>query len=230
MALWDNISKKASETTAKAVQQAKILSETTRLNGLVSDEEKKITNNYYQIGKLYAAMHQNDYEEEFAGMIAAVAESEQKVKAYRVQIQNLKGVIRCENCGAEVAKGVAFCSACGSAMPKVEAVDSGKYTKCARCGAAVEKGMRFCTSCGANMIASAPISSALVEGLANPVCTECGTPIEAGMSFCATCGKPVGTPQFAANIQETSMRVFCSNCGAELDADTVFCTECGAKV
>lgn len=156
MALWDNISKKASETTAKAVQQAKILSETTRLNGLVSDEEKKITNNYYQIGKLYAAMHQNDYEEEFAGMIAAIAESEQKVKAYRMQIQNLKGVIRCENCGAEVAKGVAFCSACGSAMPKVEAVDSSKYTKCARCGAVVEKGMRFCTSCGEPMFEAYP--------------------------------------------------------------------------
>lgn len=68
MALWDNLSKKASETTTKAAQQMKALSETTKLNCLISDEEKKINNSYYQIGKLYASVHQSDCEEAFAGI------------------------------------------------------------------------------------------------------------------------------------------------------------------
>ena len=195
MALWDSLSKKASETTAKAVQQARILSETSRLNGLVSDEEKKINNNYYQIGKLYATIHQNDYEDEFAGMIAAIAESEQKIREYRIQIQDVKGVIRCEKCGAEVSKGVAFCSSCGAAMPRIETIDVSKHEKCDNCGALVEKGMRFCTSCGKPM--TVPVVNANVqdetpaEAPAKRTCSNCGSELEDGVAFCTECGTKV---------------------------------------
>ena len=195
MALWDNLSKKASETTAKAVQQARILSETTRLNGLISDEEKKINNNYYQIGKLYAAIHQTDSEEEFSSMIAAIAESEQRIMEYRMLIQDVKGVTRCEKCGAEVAKGVAFCSSCGAAMPKVEVPDLGKYEKCSNCGAKVEKGMRFCTSCGKPM--TVPIVRATVQSevptevSAKHICSNCGAELENDVAFCTECGTKI---------------------------------------
>ena len=230
MALWDNLGKKASETTAKAVQQARVLSETSRLNGLISDEEKKINNNYYQIGKLYVAMHQNDYEDEFAGMIAAASESERKIKAYRMQIQDFKGVVHCEKCGAEVPKGVAFCSSCGSAMPKVESMDVNKYEKCAHCGEIVEKGMRFCTSCGKSMVAVSSIPSTPAEVPTKRICAGCGAEIATGMKFCTSCGKPVETPESVASTQEEPAKCFCTNCGAALEADVAFCTECGAKV
>ena len=193
MALWDNLSKKASETTAKAVQQARILSETSRLNGLVSDEEKKINNNYYQIGKLYATIHQNNYEDEFIGMITAIAESEQKIREYRKQIQDIKGVVRCEKCGAEVPKGVAFCSSCGVAVPRVETVDVSKHDKCDNCGALVEKGMRFCTSCGKPMITPAIDTGAGVsaEVSAKCICSSCGAELEDAVAFCSECGAKI---------------------------------------
>lgn len=114
MALWDNLGKKTTETTAKAIQKAKELSDITKLNSMISDEEKKISNNYYQIGKLYVSIHRTDYEEDFAGMVLAVKESEDRISSYKMQIQDIKGVIRCEKCGAEVPRGVAFCSSCGA--------------------------------------------------------------------------------------------------------------------
>lgn len=198
MALWDSISKKASETTAKAIQQAKILSETAKLNSMISDEESKISSNYFQIGKLYCAIHQQDPEDCFVAMLTAIAEAEQKIQEYRQQIQQIKGVLRCEKCGAEVAKGNAFCSSCGAAMPKAEPVASENHEICANCGAQVEKGMRFCTACGK------PMAQAIAEPAAEPVaqvveeaapvkrvCAACGAEVAENMAFCTECGAKV---------------------------------------
>ena len=66
MAFWDNISQKASETTAKAMQKAKEMSDIAKFNSMISEEETKINNIYYQVGKLYVTKHLHDHEEEFA--------------------------------------------------------------------------------------------------------------------------------------------------------------------
>lgn len=116
MAFFDNIGKKASEATAKAIQKAQELSEISRVNALISAEEKKMNETYYQIGKLYVSLHGSDCDENFSGMVSAVLECDQKISEYRKQIQNIKGVQRCEKCGAEVARGVAFCSSCGASV------------------------------------------------------------------------------------------------------------------
>lgn len=199
MALWDSISKKASETTAKAIQQAKILSETAKLNGLISNEEAKINSNYLQIGKLYYAAHQQDPEEGFAPMVFAIAEAEKKIQEYRQQIQQIRGVIRCEKCGAEIAKGVVFCSACGMAIPKDESAAIEVYETCASCGALVEKGMRFCTECGKPMIQTTGTDPLEVEesepACRTRVCANCGTQIEDEMLFCTECGTKYEEPE-----------------------------------
>ena len=78
MAFWDNLTQKASQTTAKAVQKAKDLSEVAKLNSLITSEEGKINNTYSQIGKLYMSLHLQDYEDEFSGMINSIIESERK--------------------------------------------------------------------------------------------------------------------------------------------------------
>ena len=189
MALWENLSKKASETTAKAIQQAKIISETAKLNSQIAAEENKINANYFQIGKLYASVHAADPEECFAGMLSAIVESEKRITDLKTQIQQIKGILRCEKCGAEVAKGVAFCSSCGSPMPKAEEPVADTHVKCAACGAVVEKGMRFCTACGKPMATQE--QPAALEQPAAPqahVCPNCGKEMAADLAFCTECG------------------------------------------
>ena len=120
MALWENLSRKASAVTAKAVQQAKDLSEQVKLRGQIADEEKTITDSYTQIGKQYAELHPEDYEEVFAGWFAAIENAQRRAEVLRGQLRDLKGVALCPRCGAEVAADASFCSACGAPMPKEE--------------------------------------------------------------------------------------------------------------
>lgn len=192
MALWENLGKKASESTAKAVQKAKELSETSRLSSVISEEEKKINNNYSQLGKLYVSIHPNDYEEEFAGMINSINESEEKIKDYRKQIQDIKGVLRCEKCGAEVQKGVAFCSSCAAPMPNMQAVNTEEFVACEGCGSMVKKGMHFCTTCGKSMVppVEQPPSelNQTAEEIQEKICPGCGAKSMDDSAFCAGCG------------------------------------------
>ena len=185
MAFWDNLSQKASETTAKAMQKAKEMSDIAKLNAMISEEETKINN-------AYVAMHSQDHEEEFVGMIATLAEAEEKVKSYRQQIQDIKGVVRCPQCGAEVQSGAAFCSSCGTPMPKAQPVNTDDLARCDSCGAMVKKGVRFCTACGKPMAQTAmPESAATTDTESEPisrVCPNCGTKVEADVAFCTECG------------------------------------------
>lgn len=235
MAFFDNFGKKASEMTAKAVQKAQELSETTKLNSLISEEEKKINNTYYQIGKLYVSLHSGDSEEAFAGMVASVAESEQKIGGYRRQIQDIKGVQRCERCGAEVARGVAFCSSCGAPMPRAEtAAPAEDMIRCEGCGAMVKRGMRFCTSCGK---ALTPPAAPAVP--AEPPVTETPAAETPAAEATAVVETPiVNTPAAEAPAVETPIveapaaeaPVYCSSCGAKVEEGCAFCTECGARI
>lgn len=191
MTFWNNLSQKTSETTAKAVQKAKELSDIAKFNGMISEEETKLNNIYYQIGKLYAAMHAHDFEKDFAGMMAVVVESNEKIQNYKQQIQDIKGVVRCAQCGAEVQAGAAFCSSCGAAMPKAQPAQKDGLVQCEGCGAMVSKDVRFCTSCGRPMgHPSAPEAARGQEAAAAPkkLCPNCGTEAENDSGFCVECG------------------------------------------
>lgn len=189
MSFFDNLGKKASETTAKAVQKAQELAEISRINSLISDEEKKINTTYYQIGKLYVSVHGGDGETDFTGMVSTVLEGEQKINEYRRQIQDIKGVQRCEKCGAEVARGSAFCSSCGAPMPKAEEPVSDDAIRCENCGTMVKRGMRFCTSCGKPLsLPEMPVVSPVEEKSGEKTCPSCGAQIEGDTAFCTECG------------------------------------------
>ena len=60
MGLFDNFSRKVTDAGQKTVQKTKELSEIARINSLINQEENKINNTYYQIGKLYVSIHGRD--------------------------------------------------------------------------------------------------------------------------------------------------------------------------
>lgn len=53
MAFFDKLSKTVTEVSQKTIAKAKELADTSRLNSMISEEEKVIANQYFQIGKLY---------------------------------------------------------------------------------------------------------------------------------------------------------------------------------
>lgn len=128
MAIWDDITKKASVLTGKAVQQARDLTELAKLQGQIFEAEKSANDCYNQLGRLYAAKHPEDYEEGFGDLIAAAAKAEDRIRSLRKEVRDVKGLTVCDKCGAEVSKDDTFCSACGAEIPKeavaeVEIVD-----------------------------------------------------------------------------------------------------------
>lgn len=90
MGFFDDLGKKVTDAGQKTMQKAQEMSEVARINSLISQNESKINNVYYQIGKLFVSIYGNDCREEFAGMVATVAELEQQNATYKKQIQDVR--------------------------------------------------------------------------------------------------------------------------------------------
>ena len=196
MAFFDDIGKKT-----------KNLADSAKISVSISDEEKRLNNLYYQVGKLYVSLHPADYEFEFGGMMTQISEVEAKLAEYRQQLQQIKGVAICPRCNAEVPRNSVFCPNCGGEMPRTEG--GVELEKCVSCGNHVPKGTRFCTNCGK------PIATQVV---APPVPVQEDIPVQQAEPALEE-----------APVQEEAP-AFCTNCGQALSADSVFCTECGTKV
>ena len=190
MAFWQKLEQRATETTVKAMQKAKDLSDVAKYTTLLADEEKKMNNIYLQIGQLYASLHADTPEAPFVSYLQQLKESNQKIEEYRHQVQVIKGVQTCPKCGAEVPINSAFCSVCGSAMAKPisEQVEDGNLLRCPNCGSPVQVGAKFCTACG-NLLAAELSGVTTEESSAQPPkCPQCGAIVENGAAFCTLCG------------------------------------------
>ena len=153
MDFFDNIGKKLTKAGQAVAQKTKDVTGIAKLNSAIYDEEKKINNTYTEIGKLFVKKNADTSEPDFAALIGLIKESEDLIRSYRGQILEIKGVVRCEKCGAEVTNGSAFCTFCGNAVPvrtkkDNDAENDGKSV-CRVCGVELEEGAHFCTACGA---------------------------------------------------------------------------------
>lgn len=154
MAFFDDLGKKLSQAGQSAVQKTKDMTGIARINAAITEEEKKVVNGYYQLGKQYLTAHPTDYADEFAEIVAGIREAESKMQDYKRQIQDIKGITRCEKCGAEIANNAAFCNTCGAPMPRQEAPEPEEtdLPKCPGCGAVVSKNAKFCAVCGKQLV------------------------------------------------------------------------------
>ena len=118
MAFFDELGKKISQTGQGVVQKTKDATETLKLNSMISDEEKRVNELYTEIGKKYFELHSETFETELENMINGIKQSQSRISAFSEQVKKLKGVVRCPNCGGEVAYNSQFCNLCGAAILK----------------------------------------------------------------------------------------------------------------
>ena len=207
MAFWDNFEKKATDATANVMSKVKGVSDITRLNSMVTEEENRIKDIYFKIGQTYVKLHGQDNDPGFSGLLNALKASQLKIEKYKQEIMDIKGVRKCERCGAEVQNGASFCMSCGAPIPKVQPQPANTGRICKKCGAQVAPTARFCTSCGTpyvekkpmdmpmpSQVSSTPIGSTqpqTEETKKSKVCTNCGAQLQEGIAFCTNCGMPV---------------------------------------
>lgn len=158
MAFLDDLGKSFSGMGQSVAKQTKTLANTAQYNTSIADKKRQLTKLYAELGEIcyrnYREMLGAD-EEELLGRIRA---QQAELEELEERLREVKGVIKCPACGADVASSAAFCTSCGtrilrenaSAEPAgPEPVPEGRT--CPSCGAILPSNSRFCTNCGARV-------------------------------------------------------------------------------
>jgi predicted nucleic acid-binding Zn ribbon protein len=151
MALFDDIKKKVTDTTQGAVKATKELAETARLNSQISEAQRKLANLQSQLGRMYFEKYGAEAEPPFNEICTAIIAANEQIAKLQLDIQMVKGVKHCPNCGNDVPMSSAFCGKCGSAVAnpaQVQPVEAVEVLRCVHCGEELESGSLFCGSCG----------------------------------------------------------------------------------
>lgn len=110
--------------TGKAVgEKTKQGSDIVRANLKITSEERALNDIYCEIGKTYYENNSdNPCCDTMKELFEKVAEKTSVIESLRQQVRSIKGVIVCDNCGAEVSLENDFCGKCGHKLIKPEPV------------------------------------------------------------------------------------------------------------
>ena len=109
MAFFEQIGKHLSDAGQNVAQQTKKLADVTQLNSTISEKQKKISQLFLAIGQSYYERHKTEENpQEEAEKIAEINAIAAEIAEAREKIKRLKGVIKCEKCGAEAWRGRLF--------------------------------------------------------------------------------------------------------------------------
>jgi len=154
MSLFENITKKVTDTARAAAKKSGELVEATKLNMSIGAEEDKIEKVYAEIGKVvYEAFSNGEaVSEMFKEQCETIKSYEDNIKEMKQKILDLKSVKICSGCGAELDTEVVFCPKCGAKqeIPEPVVIPQEPTEKvCSSCSASNTLDSAFCTKCGA---------------------------------------------------------------------------------
>lgn len=153
MAFFEQLGKKLTDAGQGVAQQTKNFADVARLNSEISDKEKQIAQLYQSIGQAYYERHSDAPGPEYAKEVGEINTLFAAIAQHREEIKQIKGIVKCPSCGADVPLQAAFCNACGARMersaPPKAPVQTADTKICPVCGALSPEDNRFCTSCGA---------------------------------------------------------------------------------
>lgn len=177
MAFFEDIGKRLSN----AGQGMANMGDINRLNSAIAEKEKQIVQLHTAIGAAYCEKHADDPEAESIELIRQIADLRQDIVKTQQEINVLRGIVKCPQCGAEQPITSAFCNICGSALPKYEPPKPPEPIVCPSCGKPHESTGAFCTYCGSPIPKDAPSAPAAE-------CPSCHRPIKGTEAFCTYCG------------------------------------------
>ncbi len=106
---------RAADATSKKASE---LASATRIRLLMFDLNTECDVLYKDIGKMVYDLHRGEEvsSEEMDAKIAAVDEKQSKLAALRDELNGMKSVVICPQCGKQCSKEDSFCSSCGGTL------------------------------------------------------------------------------------------------------------------
>lgn len=152
MSFFDEIGKKITDAGRSAAEKAKDLAEITHLNSIIKENEAKTDSLFAELGESYFRSHRNDSDAEFNEKIRELDELLKQTEEYRGDVLELKGLVKCPYCGAEVPTEETECPECGKKIPRKAETETGDDGEdrliCSVCGYRMRPGSNFCIMCG----------------------------------------------------------------------------------
>ncbi len=157
MAFFEQIGKKLTDAGQNVAQQTKNLADITQLNSAISEKERNIAQLLSELGREYYEAHKADEGCEFSEKLTQINALYAQICENREKIAQIKGIVKCEGCGADVPANASFCNACGAKVvrpepPAAPAAPAGRV--CPTCGGTVGAENAFCNHCGAKLEAA----------------------------------------------------------------------------
>lgn len=153
MDFFNKIGSKISTGASAVVNKTKDIAGTTKINIQISEDEKEIENLYKQLGRMYFEKNGKSVSPEYKEIVEQIFHLNDRIDEAKLEIQRIKGITICENCGAELNAGTKFCSKCGTKVPEyvntAEVVET--KIKCPACGHEEEQDISFCSACGCKL-------------------------------------------------------------------------------
>lgn len=106
--------------------------ETYQVNNKLNDEKKALTKLYAAIGKHIYHLDTQTPPEGLEDEFAAVKATQENIRQLTEQLNRLKGIVICPQCGREASREEKFCAGCGTRLPEAEQKTSDKMKQDAR--------------------------------------------------------------------------------------------------
>ncbi|MEG0615575.1 MAG: zinc ribbon domain-containing protein [Oscillospiraceae bacterium] len=117
MANFSDIGKNISSASKDVAEKAKGIASQTKLKREISDGELEMKRIFQEIGKKYYEEKDTFRAEKFVELCEKCDGISKKVVLCKSQLNAMKGIKVCENCGAEIRNEFKFCGVCGTKLP-----------------------------------------------------------------------------------------------------------------
>lgn len=145
MSIINKLSSGMTEAGNTITQKAKGLSEQTKISGEISKNKTRREEYIRKLGEAYYQLRKTGECEELEVLVQEIDLVDGILEKLTDSLNQLKGIVVCEQCGTEVPKGSAFCPSCGNQVRQPETI------RCMKCGAELAAGSRFCIQCGSKI-------------------------------------------------------------------------------
>lgn len=189
MDLFDNLSKKISDTVNKAAEKTKQITDSTvnasKLRTLQKNAEKNINACYIQLGKAYYENSHDNCDNIYKEIIAAIDREKEIYNNAEKELDTLNGVKRCPECNKQLNDDSKFCDGCGVKLPEIieeklepENINADENNE--------STDMEETKTAETEQTETAEVEAAVVSD--KKICDNCGAEVPNWANFCTECG------------------------------------------